>query len=82
LTIQVPEQALARLKAIGARTGQSTSELLGEALAAYLEHQEWMDGAIAEAVADSRAGEATIEHEKVVAWLRSWGSENELPPPQ
>jgi predicted transcriptional regulator len=34
----------------------------------------------AEALADLRAGR-TIGHDKVKAWLRSWGKPDELPPP-
>jgi hypothetical protein len=41
-----------------------------------------MAAAITEAIAGSRAGEKPIEHARIVAWLKSWGSENELPPPQ
>jgi predicted transcriptional regulator len=35
----------------------------------------------AEALADLRAGR-TISHDKVKAWLRSWGKPDELPPPR
>jgi predicted transcriptional regulator len=34
----------------------------------------------AQALADLKAGR-TISHDKVKAWLRSWGTANELPPP-
>ncbi|HZZ66730.1 MAG TPA: CopG family transcriptional regulator [Phenylobacterium sp.] len=34
----------------------------------------------AEALAAFKAGR-TVSHEKVMAWLRSWGTPNELPPP-
>jgi predicted transcriptional regulator len=82
LTIQVPERSLARLQALAAQTGQSAADLVGEALEAYLDLQEWQTAAIAEAVAGSRAGEVPIEHERMVAWLESWGTDHELPPPQ
>ncbi len=36
---------------------------------------------IAEARRELKAGKG-IPHEKVAAWLDSWGSDNELPPPQ
>jgi predicted transcriptional regulator len=82
LTIQVPERSLARLQALAAQTGQTEAALVGEALEAYLDLQEWQAAAVAEAVAASRAGEVPIEHERMVAWLKSWGTEDELPPPQ
>jgi predicted transcriptional regulator len=34
-----------------------------------------------EAMADLEAGRV-ISHEAMVRWLRSWGTENELPPPE
>ncbi|WP_413207859.1 hypothetical protein [Rhodospirillum sp. A1_3_36] len=36
--------------------------------------------AIAEGLADVEAGRV-ISHEDMTAWLESWGTENELPPP-
>jgi len=37
--------------------------------------------AITEGIADSDAGRV-VPHEDVKAWLESWGTENELQPPQ
>jgi RHH-type transcriptional regulator, rel operon repressor / antitoxin RelB len=82
MTVRVPKQAVARIEALAAKSGQSTSDLVGEALANYLEYREWKAAAIADAIAASDAGEEPIEHERMVEWLNSWGTENELPPPQ
>ncbi len=60
-----------------ARIGQAE-----EALSEYLAIQEWQVAAIEEAVREVEAGAPMVEHAHVVAWLRSWGSEEELPPPQ
>jgi predicted transcriptional regulator len=81
LTIQLPDRSHARLQALAARTGQTETDLMGEALEAYLDLQEWQATAIAEASAGSKAGEVPIDHERMVAWLTSWGTECELPPP-
>ena len=81
MTVQVPKQALARIEALAAQTGQSTSELVGEALVAFLDYQEWKIAAIAEAVKEADAGGPFIEHERVEAWVRSWGIDHELPRP-
>jgi RHH-type rel operon transcriptional repressor/antitoxin RelB len=82
LTVRVPKRALARIEALAAQTGQSTSHLVGEALAAYLDYQDWKIAAIAEAIKEADAGGPFVEHERVEAWVRSWGTENELPPPE
>jgi predicted transcriptional regulator len=34
------------------------------------------------ALARSKAGAPAIPHKDVVRWLKSWGTENELPPPR
>jgi predicted transcriptional regulator len=82
LTVQVPKQALARIEALAEQTGQSTSDLVREALAAYLDYQEWKTASIAEAAAEADAGGPFIEHERVAAWMRSWGTDDELPRPE
>jgi predicted transcriptional regulator len=81
LTIHVSETALARLNALAARRELSPDDLIGEALDAYLGLQDWHATAVAEALAAADARERTIEHEKMVAWLKSWGTDDELPPP-
>ncbi len=62
-------------------------EHLREADAAWIAWQERYGGfgsdgrvraAVAEADADPRP---SIPHETVVAWLRSWGTDHQLPPP-
>jgi predicted transcriptional regulator len=43
-------------------------------------YEEWKLQEIEAALAEAEAGE-TVPHEKVIRWLRSWGTANELPPP-
>ena len=43
--------------------------------------QAFEDAADAEAEADIAAGRV-ISHEAMTAWLLSWGTPNELPPPE
>jgi predicted transcriptional regulator len=82
LTIQVPKEYLDRLCALAATTGRSESSLAGEALAAYLGLQEWHVAAISAAVAEADAGATPVEHAAVVEWLKSWGTDGELPRPR
>ena len=44
-------------------------------------YEEWACAEIRKGIAEAEAGN-TVSHEKVIDWLRSWGTENELPPPQ
>jgi predicted transcriptional regulator len=42
----------------------------------------WQDTETRRAIAEADAGAPFVQHEHVAAWLRSWGTENELPPPE
>jgi RHH-type transcriptional regulator, rel operon repressor / antitoxin RelB len=81
-TIRVEQEYLDRLNALAQRTGRSKDLLAAEALAAYLAVQEWQVEAIREAVEAADSGATPVEHATVAAWLRSWGSEDELPRPR
>ena len=82
LTVRLPREYLERLNALAQSTRRSESSLAGEALAAYLEAREWQVAAISEAVEAADAGASPIGHAAVAAWLRSWGTEGELPRPR
>ena len=82
LTVRVPKADLDRLNALAQTTRRSKSDLASEALAAYLAVQDWHVAAIREAVDAADAGTASIPHERVAAWLQSWGSADELPRPR
>lgn len=82
LTIDLPREYLEQLSALALSTNQSMSALAGEALVAYLDLQQWQVEAIREAIEEADSGAEPIEHEAVAAWLRSWGTDDELPPPR
>lgn len=82
LNVQVLQEALDRLEALAAQTGQSTSDLVGEALAIYLDLHDWQVRVVDEAVREADAGGPFVEHERVAAWMRSWGIDHELPRPE
>lgn len=77
ITIRVPAEYLKRLDELATSTNRTPSEIAGEALAAYLELQEWQIAAIAKAAEEADAGAKPIDHNAVASWLRSWGSETE-----
>jgi predicted transcriptional regulator len=82
LTIRLPKEYLEQLDTLAASTGRSKSALAGEALAVYLAAQEWQVTAIEEGVRAANAGAKPVEHAAVTAWLRSWGTDHELPRPE
>ena len=80
-TFRLNPELVERLDLLAARTNRSKTFLVEEALANYLEREAWQIAEIAEAVAEADAGGPFVEHEKVDAWLRSWGKDDEEPPP-
>ncbi len=82
LTIRLTATIKERLDALASRTGRTPSELAAEALAEYLAVQEWQIAAIEEAVREIDAGAVPVDHARVVAWIESWGSDDELPCPR
>lgn len=81
LTLRLPPQLVARLEAFATLTGGSASSLVEEALIPFLEYEEWKYATIAEAVKEADAGGPFVEHERVEAWVKSWGTDHELPRP-
>jgi predicted transcriptional regulator len=81
LTLRLPAQLVARLEAFAALTGGSAASLVEEALIPFLDYEEWKYTSIAEAVNKADAGGPLIEHERVEAWVKSWGTDHELPRP-
>lgn len=80
LTIEVPVAIGDRLEQLARAVSRSKNWLAQEALRAFLDLQEWQLRAIEKGVADADAGRL-VDHEGVAAWLESWGSDQELPPP-
>ena len=81
ITIRLPITVKQRLDRLARRTARSRSFLAADAIADYVKSQEWQLGHIREGLADVKA-RRVISHEEVEAWLESWGSEQELPPPE
>ncbi len=90
VTVEIPEELLRRANlavgdpvewtltpagSLALRAPKSPGEASGED-----GYEEWALKEIQAGLAEAEAGE-TVPHERVVAWLRSWGTPNELPPP-
>lgn len=81
LTIDLTDDVAEVVRAIAAARGVPETEVVVEALALFADHQAEVEARIAQGRADIAAGRF-VEHAAVVAWLRSWVTENELPPPR
>jgi RHH-type transcriptional regulator, rel operon repressor / antitoxin RelB len=81
LTVQLPAEIDARLESLARTASVSKSRLAADAIAAWLDAQEHQLAKIREGLADAKAARV-VAHDEVVRWLESWGTEDELPPPQ
>lgn len=83
-TVRLQPEVEKSLAAMSGKLHRTKSWLINQALREYLERQEqeqirWQETLNAmESVAQGKL----VSGEAVHTWLRSWGSDNELPPPK
>ena len=76
LSVRVDAAVKKRLEELAKHSGRSKSFLAGEAIAAFVQAEEWQLGEIQRGLKELDAGQA-VSHERVSAWLRSWGKPGE-----
>jgi predicted transcriptional regulator len=81
LSIRLDAQTKKRLEMLAKRSKRSKSFLAAEAIAQYVEAEEWQLGEIRAGLADLDEGR-TVSHEEVSQWLKSWGKPSEGTPPR
>jgi len=80
-TVRVDTDVKKRLERLAKSTGRTRSFLAAEAIAEYLEINEWQVAGIKRAMASLDRGEG-IPNDSVKDWVVSWGSANEKPAPK
>ena len=70
-----------RLEILARSTGRSRSFLASEALALYLDANEWQVGGIKAALSSLDRGKG-IPHKRVSDWVASWETQKERPAPK
>jgi predicted transcriptional regulator len=81
LSIRVDAGTKKRLDALSKRSKRSKSFLAAEAIAAYVESEEWQLGELQAGMAELDSGRE-VSHEKVSKWLKSWGKPSETKAPK
>jgi RHH-type transcriptional regulator, rel operon repressor / antitoxin RelB len=81
LSIRLDAGTKHRLNALAKRCRRSKSFLAAEAIAAYVEAEEWQLGEIQIGLQELDAGKG-VSHEKMSKWLRSWGKKGETKAPR
>lgn len=81
VSFRVSDPLMQRLDKLAQVTKRDTSTLAHEALADYLARQDEQAAAIDEAILAADSGEF-ISNEAMTKWLASWGTDQELSPPE
>lgn len=79
-TMRVDAELKASLEEEAKREDISASQLAARAIRSHLGAKEAKRRAIEDALVEAKTGEF-IPGEEVLAWMKSWGSEEELPRP-
>jgi RHH-type rel operon transcriptional repressor/antitoxin RelB len=80
-SVRVNRSTKSRLEKLAKSTGRSRSFLAAEAIAAYLDTNEWQISGITAALSSLDRGKGIV-HERVNQWVRSWGTAKERPTPR
>jgi len=81
LSIRLDASTKLRLDILAKRSKRSKSFLAAEAIAAYVQAEEWQLAEIDAGLEELNAGEG-IGHDEVSKWLRSWGQKGETKAPR
>ena len=81
LSIRIDSETKKRLDALSKRSKRSKSFLAAEAIATYVESEEWQLGELHAGIAELDSGQE-VSHEKVSKWLKSWGKAGETKAPK
>jgi RHH-type rel operon transcriptional repressor/antitoxin RelB len=81
LSIRIDSETKKRLDALSKRSRRSKSFLAAEAIAAYVESEEWQLAELHAGIAELESGQE-VSHEKVSKWLKSWGKPGETKAPR
>lgn len=81
LSIRIDAATKKRLGRLAKRSRRTMSFLAAEAIATYVEAEDWQLGEIHDAIAELDEGSG-VGHEKVSKWLTSWGTSHETKVPR
>jgi predicted transcriptional regulator len=80
-SIRLKPETKRRLARLAKASGRSSNFLICDAVESYVADQERMRAEIRQTDRQLKAGHY-VKHEDMKAWLLSWGTERELPPPK
>jgi RHH-type transcriptional regulator, rel operon repressor / antitoxin RelB len=81
LSVRLKTDVKRRLAKLAKASGRSSNVLISDAVESYVSDQERLLAEIRQADLQIKGGHY-VKHEDMKAWLLSWGTERELPPPK
>jgi RHH-type transcriptional regulator, rel operon repressor / antitoxin RelB len=81
LSIRIDAETKRRLDALSKHAKRSKSFLAAEAIAAYVQSEEWQLAEVQAGIEDLESGRE-VSHERVTKWLKTWGSRRETKSPR
>jgi RHH-type transcriptional regulator, rel operon repressor / antitoxin RelB len=82
VSARIGKETLEELNRLAKVTKRSKNFLVAEAIKGLLSENAWQIEETRKAVAKADAGGPFVKHEDMTAWLHSWGSDKEQPPPE
>jgi len=80
-SVRLKPEIRKRLAKLAKSSGRSSNFLISDAVESYVADQEKMLADMRQAEREFKAGHY-IRHEDMKAWLLSWGTDHEIPPPR
>ena len=80
-SIRLKPETKRRLAKLAKASGRSSNFLISDAVESYVADQERIVAEIRQGDRQVKSGHY-VKHEDMKAWLLSWGTEHELPPPK
>jgi predicted transcriptional regulator len=81
LSVRLKPKTKQRLAKLAKASGRSSNFLISDAVESYVADQERLLAEVRQASRQVNSGHY-IKHEDMKAWLLSWGTDRELPPPK
>ena len=83
MTLRLDDETNSRLSDLAGATDRSKAYLAKQALKVFLENNEWQVQQIKEAMAeaDTASPDQFVDNDTVMAWMDTWGTDNEKQPP-
>lgn len=81
LSVRLKPRTKKRLAQLAKASGRSSNFLISDAVESYVADQERMLAEIRQGERQIKSGHY-VRHEDMKAWLLSWGTDRELPPPK